>query len=149
MAKQDARDWIFEVQTAPTTWVEIDGLTKWELDPNANGSSTEDTTFRSAGQYEGHAAQRGASIKLEGFREVDDEAPYDIDPGQAAVDDLGDKVGRASKTGMRFRHVDQTQWSVWPQMYVEPGSRGGGMNDNTSWEATLIRSGAATTAVVA
>jgi hypothetical protein len=154
VAKYDARDWVFEIEvpavgTTPATWTEIGGINSWELDPSANSETTDDTTFRSAGQYEGHVAQRGGSIALEGFYEVDDANDTVRDPGQARVDALAELVGRASLGRFRFRHDAQTSWTVWGRAYVEPGSQGGGNNDNTSWAATVTRSGAATTVAVA
>lgn len=151
MAKIDARDWIFQIQTGPTAWTEIGGITTWELDPAAGTETTDDTTFKSKGRQEGHVAQRGASINLEGFYEYadDDETLTERDPGQLAVDALGDQVGRASLGGFRFRHDDQAVWTVWAKAHVDLGAVGGGNNDNTSWSATFTRSGSATTAAVA
>lgn len=148
MAKIDARDWLFQIQTAPTTWAEIGGINTWELDRNSNSENTESTTFRSRGRYEGHIAQRGASISLEGFWETDTDVETTRDVGQAAVDLLAEQVGRDSLGGFRFRHDAQTAWTVWARAMVEPGGVGGENNDNTSWSATFTRSGAATTAVV-
>ena len=149
MAKIDARGWIFQIQTGPTEWTEIGGINTFELDRDAEGETTDDTTFRSGGVYEGHAAQRGASCNLEGFYEVDDADDTAQDPGQVAVDELAEQVGRASLGGFRFRHETQAEWKVWATAYVNPGAVGGGNNDNTSWSATFTRSGVATTAAVA
>lgn len=148
MAKIDARDWVFEIQTGPTAWAEIDGINTWELDPNAESASSDDTTFKSKGRHESRPMQRGASISLEGFREVDDADPTEYDPGQARVDALAELVGESAKAGFRFRHEAQELWTVWTKAWVEPGGIGGGNNDNTSWSATIMRSGGATTAAV-
>lgn len=153
MAKIDARDWIFEIEVpgidpAPATWVEIGGINTWELDRNANSATTEDTTNKSKGQYEGHASQRGGSLNVEGYWEVEDDDETVQDAGQVAVDALAEKVGRASNAGFRFRHESHTEWVVWPRAHVEPGAVGGGHNDNTTWSANFIRSGAATTEAV-
>lgn len=149
MAKIDARGWIFEVQTGPTAWAEIAGINTFELDPDANAETTDDTDFRSDGEYEGHISQRGGSCKVEGTYEVDEDDDTVRDPGQAAVDELGTKKGRASLGGFRFRHESEEDWTVWARSMVNRGGVGGGTNDNTSWSATFTRSGAATTAAVA
>lgn len=145
--KIDARGWTFEIGTGTDQWVEIGGLNTFELNPDENSEDFETTTFSSDGEYEGEIMQRGGSVELEGFREVDDDDPTVVDPGQAAVDGLGTKKGRESLGTFRFRHDTETEWTVWTA-YCNPGAIGGGNNDKTSWSATFTRSGAATTAPV-
>lgn len=142
-----ARDWIFEVQdSAGSTWLEIAGINSFEHDPNANNASLETTDFASDGEYEGIQVQRGGQLSLEGM--VDRGAAGTTpDPGQVRVDVLGTLKGYASLGDFRFRHVDDTEWTLWDAS-VQPGAKGGGNNDATSWGATIVRSGAATTAAV-
>jgi len=142
--KIDARGWIFQIKdpAEPTTWLDIGGINTFEDDPNANGETTETTTFASDGEYEGEAMQRGSALSLEGFMEYLDEDETVRDPGQAAVDALGTKKSRESHGDIRFRHDSHTEWTEWT-VYNEPGARGGGNNDKTSWSAALTRSGAA------
>lgn len=149
MAKIDARGWIFQVQTGPTAWAEIAGVNTFELDPDANAETTDDTDFKSGGAYEGHVAQRGATCKVEGTYEVSEADDTVRDPGQEAVDELADKVGRESLGGFRYRHESSPEWIKWTRAFVNPGAVGGGNNDNTSWSATFTRSGRATTEAVA
>lgn len=144
-----ARDWIFEVSDGviPTpAQLEIGGINSFELDPNANNASMETTDFASAGEYEGTQVQRGGQISLEGMvdRGADGLTP---NVGQVRVDALGKAVGYAALGTFRFRHVDDTEWTVW-EASVQPGAQGGGNNDATSWSATIVRSGAATTTAV-
>jgi hypothetical protein len=144
-----ARDWIFEVSDGATptpAHLEIGGINTFENDKNANNASTETTDFASAGEYEGFQSQRGGQLSLEGMidRGTNGQTP---DVGQARVDLLGTKVGYASIGVFRFRHVDDDTWTVW-NASVQPGAEGGGNNDATSWAATIVRSGAATTAPV-
>lgn len=148
--KIDARGWQFQVSDGATipVWTEIGGINTFELDPNANSETTDTTTFRSAGEYEGEVMQRGGSIELEGFDERNDTTPAIADPGQGLIDELGTKVSKASIGSMRFRHDSEDEWTVW-RFYVEPGAKGGGNNDKSSWAATLTRTGAATVAPVA
>jgi len=144
-----ARDWIFQVSDGATptpAWLEIGGINSFELDPNANNASTETTDFGSDGEYEGFQSQRGGQLSLEGMvdRGADGATP---NVGQVRVDALGKLKGYASIETYRFRHVDDVDWTVWDAS-VQPGAKGGGNNDATSWKATIIRSGAATTVAV-
>lgn len=148
MAKINARDWIFEVSEDPSsgtpTWAEVGGVTSFTLSNSEGEESTDTTTFQSAGFAESQAMQRGASLSLEGFVERTGGAD---DAGQAAVDALAGEVGEDSLGGVRFRHVDDTDWTVW-SAWVSKGDNGGGNNDKTRWGATFTRSGAASTAAV-
>lgn len=143
-----ARDWIFMVSDGlmTPTWLEIGGVNSFEHDPNANNASLETTDFASDGEYEGIQVQRGGQLDLEGM--VDRGAQgLTPDVGQARTNTLGNLKGYASLGDFRFRHVDDTQWTVWAAS-VQPGAQGGGNNDATSWSASIVRSGAATTAPV-
>jgi len=147
--KINARDWLFEVSTDPTAgtpvWAEVGGVTSFTLSNSEGEESTDTTTFGSNGNAESQAMQRGASVALEGF--VERSALGVPDAGQAACDELAGEVGEASLGGLRFRHTDDEDWTVWTA-WASKGDNGGGNNDKTSWGATFTRSGAATTAVV-
>lgn len=146
--KIDARGWIFQIAPAdePTTWLDIGGITEFEVDPSENNEDVDTTTFASDGEYEGEMMQRGASMEIEGFRDYDEDTG-ERDPGQARVDELGTKKGRESVGAIRFRHDTEDEWTNWGA-YNEPGSYGGGNNDKTSWSATLNRTGAASVTAV-
>lgn len=144
--KISARGWQFEIldPSAETeTWVEIGGLNNFELDPSENGETTETTDFQSRGAYEGRAMQRGASLEIEGQVRKEDDDPSVRDEGQRLVDELAEKVDEESIGRIRFRHETDPEWTGW-KCYVDPGSKGGGNNDKTSWSATFTRSGLAT-----
>lgn len=146
--KINARDWVFEASADPAiatpVWAQVGGLTSFDLNHAEGEESVDTTTFDSAGVAESQAMQRGASLSLEGFAErtgaVDD-------PGQKVLNDAAKLVGEASLIGVRFRHQDDTSWTVWTS-WVSRGSNSGGNNDKTNWSATCTRSGAATTAAV-
>jgi len=148
MGQINARDWTFEVSEDPTNatpvWAEIAGLESFTLSNSENEESTDTTTFASGGIAESQAMQRGASLKVEG-KLVRSGAT--TDPGQASVKALAGLVGDASLGGVRFRHTDDPDWTVWTA-WVSEGDNAGGTNDKTSFGATFTRSGAATTAVV-
>ena len=148
MAQINARDWIFEASADPSAgvpvWAEVAGLESFTLSNSEGEESTDTTTFASAGVAESQAMQRGASLAVEGKIERAAGVP---DAGQAVVDALAGEVGEASLGGVRFRHVDDEDWTVWTA-WASKGDNGGGNNDKTSWSATFTRSGAASTAAV-
>ena len=145
MPKINSRDWLFEVSEDPSiatpVWAAVGGLQSFDLNNSENEESVDTTDFDSEGIAESQAMQRGASCSLEGQRKV-------TDAGQEAADSLAELTGEASLGGFRFRHVDATDWTVWTA-WVSKGNNGGGNNDKTSWGATFMRSGAATTEAVA
>jgi len=147
--KINARDWVFEASADPDNvtpvWAEVGGLSSFDLNPSEGEESVDTTTFSSAGRAESQAMQRGASLSLEGF--IERTAGVD-DAGQAVLNDAAELVGEASLIGVRFRHTDDTDWTVW-SAWVSRGSNSGGNNDKTNWSSTCMRSGAATTEAVA
>lgn len=153
--KIDARGWEFQIldrADAPDdsegTWVEIDGINTFELDPSANEEVTETTKFKSRGAYEGEKMQTGSTVQVEGFWENDDETG-ERDRGQALVVALHEKVSTESHGTLRFRHETEQEWTVWRKTFVTSGSNGGGNNDKTSFSGTFTRSGRATVMEVA
>ena len=148
MAQINARDWIFEVSEDPSAgtpvWAEVGGVESFTLSNSEGEESTDTTTFASNGVAESQAMQRGASLSVEGKIVRNGSTP---DAGQAAVDALAGEVGEASLGGVRFRHADDADWTVW-DAWASKGDNGGGNNDKTSWSASFTRSGAATTATV-
>lgn len=149
MAQINARDWIFQFSSDPAAgtpvWASIAGLKSFSLNPSDNEESVDTTTFDSDGINESQAMQRGASLQVEGSIVRTGSTP---DAGQAAVDAHAELVGEASLGGVRFRHVDDTDWVQW-SAWVSKGETGGGTNDKSSWSAKFMRSGAATTPAVA
>ena len=148
MAQINARDWVFEASEDPSAttpvWAEIGGLESFTLSNSEGEESTDTTTFASGGVAESQAMQRGASLSVEG--KVVRTAGVD-DAGQAVVDALAAQVGEASLGGVRFRHAEDTDWTVWTA-WCSKGDNGGGTNDKTSFGATFTRSGAASTETV-
>lgn len=147
----NARDWIFEASPDPSAgvpvWATIGGLESFDLNPSEGEESTETTTFASQGIAESQAMQRGASCQVSGKIVRTGAAPGTPDAGQAATDALAALVGEDSLGGLRFRHVDDVDWTVW-NAWVSKANTGGGNNDKTSWGATFTRSGAASVVAV-
>lgn len=148
MSKINARDWLFEVSLDPSAgvpvWAQIGAVNSWSLSNSEGEESVDTTDFASGGVAESQAMQRGAAISLEGNVKREGVNP---DAGQAAVDTLAELVGEESLGGFRFRHTEDTDWTVWTA-WVSKGDNGGGNNDKTSWSATFTRSGVATTDTV-
>jgi hypothetical protein len=149
MAQINARDWIFEVSVDPDAgtpvWAQVGALESFELDTSEGEESTDTTTFESDGIAESQAMQRGAKLQLNGKVK---RTGTTQDAGQAAAEALSVLVGEASLGGIRFRHIDDTTWTQW-NAWVSLGTKGGGNNDKTTWAASFMRSGAATTPAVA
>lgn len=147
--KINARDWRFEASADPTagvpTWAQVGGLTSFDLNHSEGEESTDTTDFDSNGVAESQAMQRGASVSLEGQDKRNGTTP---DAGQQVLNDAALLVGEDSLIGLRFRHVEDTDWTVW-NGWVSRGGQGGGNNDKTTWSASFTRSGAATTVAVA
>lgn len=150
MAKYNARDWIFEVSPDPDAgvpvWTKVEAVNTFTISRSANEATVETTDFDSAGQYEGQAMQRGASLQLAGQKKMN-AAGTAAAPGQLACNTLAQQLGEASLGGVRFRHTSETSWEVW-NAYASGADEGGGNNDKSSWGCTFTRSGAATTAAV-
>jgi hypothetical protein len=146
----NARDWLFEASADPSAgtpvWAQIGGVESFTLSNSEGEESTDTTTFASAGVAESQAMQRGASLSIEGkiVRNKTTNAP---DAGQAVCDALAAEVGEESLGGVRFRHVSDTDWTVWTA-WASKGDNGGGINDKTSWSCSFTRSGAASTVAV-
>lgn len=145
--KYNARDVRFQIESylAPGTWVDIAPLAINTWSKSEEEETADITTFGSAGQSESWKQQVGRSLTLEGFR-LRDAATGALDPGQALVEAMNDRLGPDSLTGFRFAHATDTTWVVWAKARITLGDTGGGNNDPTSWSATFTRSGASSTA---
>lgn len=139
MPKYNARDVEFQIEdpATPGTWVEIGGINTFTKSHEEEVADT--TTFGSQGEAESEKMQKSKTMVLEGFR-----FRNPVDPGQALVETLHERLAEDSLGGFRFAHKDDTDWEVWTA-HVNLGDQGGGNNDKTSWSATFTRSGANTT----
>lgn len=147
LQKYNARDVVFEIEdvATPNTWIEIGGLNTWSKSQDEETAET--TTFASQGQAESQKMEISKELELEGLR-LRDSVTGAIDPGQAMVETLSERLGEASLGKIRYAHKDDDEWIIWTA-HVNMGDEGGGNNDKTSWSATFTRSGADTTAVKA
>lgn len=141
MPKYNARDVVFEIEDPDNagTWVEINGV---ETFTKAHEEETTTTTdFGSQGQGQSEKMEITKSLTIEGKR-----FRNPVDPGQALVETLSERLAEESLGKVRFAHKDDTSWEVWTA-HVNNGDQGGGNNDKVSWSAVFTRSGASTTAV--
>lgn len=144
----DARDWRFEVEDVDAgteTWLPVENLLSWTVNPGENREVAATVDFDSAGYYEEDVMQVGATLSLTGQYSHEGGTRS---PGQAYIDDVwAYRLGEDSRGRIRFRHVSQTNWTVW-EATVTPGERGGETNAKTSWAASFTRCGRPTIAPV-
>jgi hypothetical protein len=142
--KYNARDVEFEIEDpdTPGTWTAIGGINTFSK--THEEETTDTTTYASNGQAESQKMQISKTMTLEGFR-LKDAVTGALDPGQADVETLSERLGEASLGGFKFAAPGDTTWEVWTA-HVNLGDQGGGNNDKVTWSATFTRSGAATTA---
>lgn len=134
-----ARDWVAEINTgteASPVWTKINGIDT--LTFGGDKEDADDTDFNSQGWNEHMVVERSKSLTLEG-KYLEDPDTGDRDPGQEAVEDLGEKIGydslgqfRLTSPGGKIRIFKAS---------VNIGDIGGGHNDKTSWSAELTISG--------
>jgi len=146
--KINARDMVFQVSDGAVspTWYSIGGMNNFKVNYGENEETVDTTDFNSQGNYEFEYMQRGAKIDLEGFF-MADVSTGARDPGQARLEALATLTGTSSKGDIRFRYPGATTWKVW-KAGVSIGEQGGGNNDKKSFQASVGRSGASTTAPV-
>lgn len=139
----DSRGCEFEIESAtPGTWIPILGINTHTI--SRDSANVDTTTYASGGDYEQQIMQRGMSLKLGGFRLID-QGTGDQDPGQALVEALADGKSDASLGSIRFAGPGATEWRVWTAT-AELDDEGGDNNAKESWGVTFTRSGASTTA---
>lgn len=143
--KINARDLVLEVQDPEdaATWVEVGGLTAAKPNLGENEETAETTTYASKGQYEQEVMQRGATLELEGF-EMKDPDTGEMDPGQAACYAWAARLATESLGPVRFRHPMDTEWKRWTATFTV-GETGGEINDKSTFEMTMTRSGPSST----
>lgn len=131
-----ARGWTFEIETAGGVWLPIKGINSFDPSPSSN--KTDVTDFDSNGWMENMVASRGFSLTLDGFL-LEDKDDGSRDPGQAAVETLGDKIGPESLG--RFRMTSPGGRVKTFYASAEVTSAGGGNDDAAAWSAALEVSG--------
>jgi hypothetical protein len=145
--KIPARDMILEVELADAvTYQTVGALNTITVNKGENEETEDVTTYDSDGAYEERVMQRGASLTLAGFMHKDNQTGAQ-DPGQARIEELSDKTLEESIGKVRFRHPTDTEWTVWNATF-RLTEQGGPQNANTTWGATIRRSGKSTKVAV-
>ena len=134
-----ARNWTFEVNTAPTgprVYVEINGINSFSFDPEKTDADT--TTFDSEGYMEHIVASRTATLTLDGLY-YEDTTTGARDPGQQAVDELSQKLSQESVEWFRITTPFGARKEI--QASVVVSGIGGGNDDPSTWSVELTVTG--------
>lgn len=134
-----ARNWLIEINegtdVAPQ-WIKIGGINSFTL---SNDKEDTDTTDFDAGGYGDHiVAGRSFEISFEGFF-LEDPLTGERDEGQQAVENLAEKIGYESLG--QFRMTSPSGKAKTYRGSAGVGDVGGGVNDATSWGATITVAG--------
>jgi len=139
-----ARDYVFELNTgtdAVPVWTEVKGVNTWSHSPQANDADT--TTFDEAGRLSHLKASRGDEFGLQGLI-LEDVATGDRDPGQEACEAWGREIGPASLKQFRITSPGGSTITFHASATCTVG--GGGNDDPSAWEVSMVASGAITAA---
>ncbi|SNR33112.1 phage tail tube protein [Blastococcus mobilis] len=118
-------------------WTPIGGLNS--LTFSTEKTDTDDTDFDSDGWAEHKVAQRASSISMEGFYK-EDPVTGDRDAGQEALIALADAVGYDSLKSLRVTTPGGNVTTYRVSARVDAPA-GGGLNDNSGFNAELTVSG--------
>lgn len=142
ITKIPARDFTLEIDanygtTGGESWTPIGGLNSLTPSPSTNRADT--TDYDAQGVAEHMVMERGSSFSLAGFY-LEDAETGERDPGQAAVEAVGRRVGLDSFGRFRLTSPGQNVDTFLGSVEVTSG--GGGHNDPAAWSATITVSGA-------
>lgn len=118
-------------------WTPVGGLNSLTFD--SEKTDTDDTDFDSDGWAEHKVAQRASSISLEGFYKEDPDTG-DRDAGQEALLALAEAVGYDSLKPFRVT-TPGGNVTVYRVSAKVDAPAGGGLNDNSGFNAELTVSG--------
>lgn len=139
-----ARNWTLEVdkdpiQAVPTgtpVWVAIGGINTFSTSNDKEDTDT--TDFDDAGYASHIVASRSNEITLEGFY-IEDSADGTRDEGQQVIEDYAELIGPSAIGGFRLTSPGGKVRQFRASFGI--GDVGGGVNDSTSWGATVTPSG--------
>lgn len=145
LVKIPARDFTLEIDENYGTsggehFLGIKGLTSMAMSPKTTDTDT--TDFDSNGDAEHLPMERGREFSCAGFY-LEDLATGERDPGQEAVEALGERVGPAGIGAFRLSSPGGNIWTFLASVEVtSPG--GGGNNDASSWNTKFTVTGKTT-----
>jgi len=134
-----ARNWLIEINDGTDVvpvWVRIGGINSFTLSNDKEDTDT--TDFDAAGYGDHIVAGRSYEISFEGFF-LEDPDDGTRDDGQQSVENLADKIGYESLG--QFRMTSPSGVAKTYRGSVGVGDVGGGINDATSWGATVTVAG--------
>lgn len=149
LVKIPARHFVFEIDgnygtSGGEDWIPIKGLTSLGMSPTTVDTPT--TDFDSDGVAEHQTMERSSEFTASGFY-LEDLTTGERDPGQEAVEDLGERMGPASVGSFRMTSPGGNRWKFLATVEVtSPG--GGGNNDMSAWNAKFSKTGATTKELV-
>lgn len=138
-----ARDYKFEINTgtdAAPVWTNIGGINSFSFEPSKN--DVDMTDFDSQGFGETQVSSRSYSMTLDGIRK-EDVTDGTRDPGQDAVETLGEGIGSASLGSIRFYHKLSMKGKQFTASANVTGP-GGGNDDPAGWSVEFTVSGPVT-----
>lgn len=121
---------------AVPVWTAIGGITSFSISTTKNDIDTRD--FDSGGWLEHIVGSRGKSFTIEGSREEDPDTGA-RDPGQEAVETLGDQMGAAAIGQFQIVSPGGTTYTFDASVDVTPF--GGGLDAKAAWSVAMTMSG--------
>lgn len=136
-----ARDWTIQIGTGKdnTTFTTINGITSFSFTSSKTDADT--TSFDEAGRESHIVSKRGNGLTVEG-KYLEDSATKTRDSGQAAVEELAEKIGPDSIGTFKLTSPGGTIRTF--KGSVKMADIGGGTDDPTSWGFEVTVSGTIT-----
>lgn len=145
LVKTPARHFVLEIDenygtSGGESWLPIKGLTSFGQSPKTTDTDT--TDFDDDGDATHQTMERSAEYTASGFY-LEDRTTGERDPGQEAIEALGERMGPASVGAFRVTSPGNNRWAFLATAEVtSPG--GGGNNDMSAFSFKLSRTGAVT-----
>lgn len=144
IVKVRADDFDIAINTGTTetpTWTPIGGIRSFNMSTTKNDIDTRD--FDSGGWLEHIVGSRGKAFSISGARE-EDESDGSRDPGQEAVETLGNALGAEALGQFQITSPGGTTFTFLASCDVT--EFGGGLDEFATWEVAMTMSGAWTKA---
>lgn len=145
VTKVPANQYVLEIQTAPTTYVEVKGLTT--LDISYTATDVDGSTFDGDGWSEDYTVRRAASVSVQGRTEYDG-ATGTYDPGQAACNALAYQFGAAAVGNFRIVFPGGGHGVTFAATVSNSKPYGGGKDDLANFSVELKVQGAPTVVTI-
>jgi len=137
-----ATNFLLSVETAPSTFTTVGGLDTLNFAPNT--ATADATVFENAGWTQTTTVSRGITVTASGKALYDETG--DKDPGQLAVEALGEALGAAAVGTFRIE-LPSGDYLEFDATVTDVTPFGGGVNGLAEWSCTLVASAAPTIVV--